>query len=141
MERVRLDSTGRQNFNLVLLGLFAAMALVLAAVGVYGVMSYGVEERTREIGIRTALGAGRRDIQRLVLLEALRVAIAGVAAGVAASFGLTRLIASQLFGVEPSDPVTFVLAPVVLIAVALAAACIPAMRAARVDPLVALRHE
>jgi predicted lysophospholipase L1 biosynthesis ABC-type transport system permease subunit len=141
MDQAGLDSPARQNFNLFLLGLFAAMALLLAAVGIYGVMWYSVEQRTHEIGIRTALGAGRGATLRLVLLQALRITLAGVAAGIAASFGLTRLLDAQLFGVKPLDPVTFVTVPLILIAVALAAACIPALRASRVDPMVALRHE
>jgi predicted lysophospholipase L1 biosynthesis ABC-type transport system permease subunit len=141
MEQASLDSTARQNFNLLLLGLFAAMALLLAAMGIYGVMSYSVEQRTHEIGIRTALGASRRDTLNLVLFQALRMTMAGLAAGVAAAFGLTRLLHAQLFGVQPSDPLTFTAVPLILLVVALAAACVPALRASRVDPLVALRHE
>jgi predicted permease len=141
MEQASLDSTARQNFNLLLLSLFAAIALLLAAMGIYGVMSYSVEQRTHEIGIRTALGATRRDTLNLVLLQALRITVAGLAVGVAAAFGLTRLLHAQLFGVKPSDPLTFAAAPLMLLMVALAAACIPALRASRVDPLVALRHE
>ena len=141
MEQASLDSTARQNFNLLLLGLFAAIALLLAAMGIYGVMSYSVEQRTHEIGIRTALGATRRDTLNLVLFQALRITVAGLAVGVAAAFGLTRLLNAQLFGVKPSDPLTFTAAPLILLLVALAAACIPALRASRVDPLVALRHE
>ena len=141
MEQASLDSTARQNFNLLLLGLFAAIALLLAAMGIYGVMSYSVEQRTHEIGIRTALGASRRDTLNLVLFQALRMTVAGLAVGVAAAFGLTRLLNAQLFGVKPSDPLTFIAVPAILLVVALVAACIPALRASRVDPLVALRHE
>jgi predicted permease len=141
MERAGLDSTARQNFNLLLLGLFAAIALLLAAVGIYGVMSYTVEQRTQEIGIRVALGANRRDTVILVLLESLRTTLAGVAAGVVASFWLMRLLTAQLFGVRPSDPLTLISVSVILLTVALAAACVPALRASRVDPVVALRHE
>ena len=141
MEQVSLDSTARQNFNLLLLGLFAAVALVLAAVGIYGVMSYSVEQRTHEIGIRAALGANRRDVLNLILLQALRMTIAGIAAGIVASFGLTRLLSAQLYGVKPSDPLTFAVVPLTLLVVSLAAAGIPALRASRVDPLAALRHE
>ncbi|HXB73875.1 MAG TPA: ABC transporter permease [Candidatus Acidoferrales bacterium] len=141
MERASLDSTARQNFNLLLLGLFAAMALLLAAVGIYGVMSYSVEQRTHEIGIRAALGANRRDTLSLVLRQALRMTMAGVGAGIAASFGLTRLLSAELFRVKSWDPLTFAAVPLVLLAVALAAACIPALRATRIDPLTALRHE
>jgi predicted permease len=141
MEQASLDSTARQNFNLLLLGLFAAIALLLAAMGIYGVMSYSVEQRTHEISIRAALGATRRDTLSLVLFQALRITVAGLAFGVAAAFGLTRLLNAQLFGVKPSDPLTFTAAPLILLLVALAAACIPALRASRVDPMVALRHE
>jgi putative ABC transport system permease protein len=141
MEEASLDSTAQQNFDLLLLSLFAAIALLLAAVGIYGVMSYSVERRTHEIGIRAALGANRRDTLRLVLLQALRMTIAGVGAGIAASFGLTRLLSTQLFGVKPSDPLTFAAAPLILLAVAIAAACVPALRATRIDPLTALRHD
>jgi ABC-type antimicrobial peptide transport system permease subunit len=104
-------------------------------------MSYSVEQRTHEIGIRAALGATRRDTLSLVLFQALRITVAGLAFGVAAAFGLTRLLNAQLFGVKPSDPLTFTAAPLILLLVALAAACIPALRASRVDPMVALRHE
>lgn len=141
IEQLSIDSTARRNFNLLLLGLFAAIALLLAAVGIYGVMSYSVEQRTHEIGIRSALGAGAGETVRLVLRQALRVALAGVAAGIAASFWLTRLLTAQLFGVKPSDPLTFSTVPLVLIGIALASAYIPARRASRIDPLVALRHE
>jgi ABC-type antimicrobial peptide transport system permease subunit len=141
MRQLSRDSTARQNFNLLLLGLFAGMALLLAGVGIYGVMSYAVAQRTHEIGIRGALGATRGDTLRLVLCQALAVTLAGIAAGVAASFGLTRLLSAQLYGVRPVDPVTFAAAPVILTGVALAAAAIPARRATRVDPLAALRHE
>ena len=141
VDQLSLDSTARQNFNLLLLGLFAAIALLLAAVGIYGVMSYSVEQRTHEIGIRAALGANRRDTLSLVLLQALRMAMAGIGIGIAASFGFTRLLSSQLFSVKSSDPLTFATVPIILLVVALAAACIPALRATRIDPLTALRHE
>jgi putative ABC transport system permease protein len=141
MEQVSADSTARQNFNLLLLGSFAAIALVLAAAGVYGVMSYSVEQRTHEIGIRSALGARHRDTVLMVLGQAARMAAAGVAIGLVASFGLMRLLRAELFGVTPSDPLTFTVAAAVLLAIALTAACVPALRAVRVDPLVALRHE
>lgn len=141
MEQVSIDSTAQKNFNLLLLCSFAGVALLLAAVGIYGVMSYSVEQRTHEIGIRAALGANRRDTLRLVLLEALRMTMAGVGIGIAASFGLTRLLSAHLFRVKSSDPLTFTTAPLILLAVALAGACIPALRATRIDPLTALRHE
>lgn len=141
MEQAGIDSTARQNFNLLLLGLFAAIALLLAAMGIYGVMSYSVEQRTHEIGIRAALGATRRDTLSLVFLHALRITTVGLAAGIAAAFALTRLLNAQLFGVQPADPLTFFAVPLILLLVALAAACIPALRASHVDPLIALRHE
>jgi putative ABC transport system permease protein len=141
LEQAGLDSTPRQNFNLLLLGLFAAIALLLAAVGIYGVMSYSVEQRTHEIGIRSALGASRRDTLGLVLRQALGMALAGIAAGLIAAFGLTGLMRAQLFGVKPGDPLTFAAVPLILLSIALIAACIPAVRATRVDPITALRHE
>jgi predicted permease len=141
MEQLSLDSTERQNFNRWLLGLFAGLAMTLAAVGIYGVMSYSVEQRTQEIGIRAALGANPRDTVGLVLKQALAMVLAGIAAGVAASFGLTRLLAAELFGVKPADPLTFASAPLILIVIAGVAAFLPARRASRVDPLAALRHE
>jgi putative ABC transport system permease protein len=141
MDQAGIDSTARQNFNTLLLGLFAAVALVMAAVGIYGVMSYSVEQRTHEIGIRAALGANPHATLWLVLRQALGMAVAGLAAGIAASLGLTRLLTAQLFGVKPFDPLTFTTVPLILLAVALAAAWIPAVRATRIDPWTALRHE
>ncbi len=141
LEQAGLDSTPRQNFNLLLLGLFAAIALLLAAVGIYGVMSYSVEQRTHEIGIRAALGASRRDTLGLVVRQAFGMAAAGIAIGLIAAFGLTGLMRAQLFGVKPGDPLTFAAVPLILLSVALLAASIPAIRATRVDPITALRHE
>jgi putative ABC transport system permease protein len=141
IEQLRIDSTARRNFSLILLGLFAALALTLAAVGIYGVLSYSVGQRTREIGIRAALGANPRDTAWLVLRQALVLALAGIALGVAGSFGLTRLLAAQLFGVRAADPLTFSAVPLILLAFALAAAYFPARRAGRIDPLIALRQE
>ena len=129
----RLDST--------LLAIFAALALLLAVVGVYGVISYGVAQRTNEIGIRMTLGAQQKDVLRLVLRQGLKIAGLGVAMGLAGALGATRLLASLLFGVSPSDPVTFATVALVLAACALAACYIPAWRASRVDPMVALRYE
>jgi predicted permease len=141
MEQVSAESTARQNFSLLLIGSLAAIALVLAAAGVYGVMSYSVEQRRHEIGIRSALGARPHDTVLMVLGQAARMAAAGVAIGLVASFGLMRLLRAELFGVTPSDPLTFTVAAAVLLAIALTAAYVPALRAVRVDPLVALRHE
>jgi predicted lysophospholipase L1 biosynthesis ABC-type transport system permease subunit len=141
MHQVSLDSTARQNFTLLLLSVFAIIALLLAVVGIYGVMSYSVEQRTHEIGIRTALGANRRDTLRLVLIQALRITLVGIVSGIAASAALTRLLTAELFAVRPLDPLTFITVPVILLGTALTAAYLPASRAARVDPMMALRHD
>jgi ABC-type antimicrobial peptide transport system permease subunit len=141
MEQLSLHSTARQNFSAPLLSLFAAIALLLTAAGIYGVMSYSVARRTQEIGIRAALGAGRLDIFSLVLRQASWVTLSGLVVGVIASFGLSRLLSAQLFGVTAFDPLTFITVPLILLAVAMLAAWMPARRAARVDPMVALRYE
>jgi len=126
---------------MTLLGVFAGMALVLASVGIYGVLSYIVGQRTREIGIRIAMGARRRNVLRWVIAEGMRMAVVGVAIGVVAAFGLTRLMAKLLYGVSAVDPLTFAAVAGVLLLVALVACYIPAWRAMRVDPIVVLRHE
>jgi putative ABC transport system permease protein len=141
METLIADSTTRENFNMLLLTVFAAVALLLAAVGIYGLMSYSVEQRTQEIGIRMALGAGRGEMMKMILGQGMRLVLAGVAIGLAAAFGLMRLLGSLLFGVKATDPLTFVLVATTLSAVALLAAFIPAQRATRVDPTTALRQE
>lgn len=141
MERVVAEATGQSRFYLVLLGTFAAVALMLAGVGIYGVMSYAVSRRAREIGIRMALGAERREVIRMVIWQGMFSALFGLAVGLAAALGLTRLLANLLYSVKPADPGTFVIASVALALVALGASYIPARRAARVDPMVALRYE
>src|SRR5215470_3067717 len=141
MDQVRLDSTKRENINLTVLLSFAVSATLLAAVGLYGVMSYNVAQRTQEIGVRAALGANRRMIVNFILIEALRMSLKGVAIGIVASFCLTPLLRAQLFGVMPSDPLTFAIVALIFIMITVAAAQIPASRASRVDPIIALRHE
>jgi predicted permease len=134
-------SLARQRFAMVMLTVFAGFALVLAAVGVYSVMSYLVSRGTREIGIRMALGADRRAVHRMIFGQGLVLTLGGVVAGLAGAFALTRVMRSLLFEVSPSDVMTFVLLPLLLGAVALAASFIPARRATRIEPLVALREE
>jgi putative ABC transport system permease protein len=141
MDQVIAQSTTRQNFNVLLLTVFAVVALSLAAVGIYGLMSYSVEQRTQEIGIRMALGADQGKILRLVLNQSMRLAAVGTVVGLAAAFGLTRLLAGLLFGVKSTDPLTYSVVVVILGSVALFAAFIPARRATQVDPMLALRNE
>ena len=126
---------------MILLGAFAGLALLLSSIGIYGVISYLVGQQTREIGIRMALGAQRKDVLRLILGNGARMALLGIAIGIVAALGLTRLMAKMLYGVSATDPLTFVVVALVLVLVALAACYIPARRAMRVDPLVALRYE
>ncbi len=141
MDEVIGRSTARQSFNMLLLTIFGAVALVLAAIGIYGLMAYSVAQRTQEMGIRMALGADRATIRKMVVWHGMRLALVGVVAGIAASFGLTRLLSTFLFGVKPWDPVVFVLAPFILTAIALLAVWLPAARASNVDPMQALRAE
>jgi putative ABC transport system permease protein len=141
MEQVMTESTARQNFNMLLLSIFAGMALLLAAIGIYGLMSYSVQQRTQEIGIRMALGAGRREMLRLVMVQGLWLAGIGVVLGAAAAYGLTRLLAGLLFGVKAGDPLTFAAVSMALVAVAMLASFVPAQRATRIDPIIALRYE
>ncbi len=134
-------SLGSRRFNVILLGFFAITALLLAAAGVFGVMAYSVSRRTREIGVRIALGAGRDDVLRMILGQALRTIFIGVAIGIAGSLALTRAVGSLLFGVTATDPLTFGGVILLLVGVALLACYIPARRATKVDPMVALRYE
>ena len=141
LDEVLAASTAQRRFNMTLLASFAALAVVLALVGVYGVIAYSVAQRTREIGIRVALGASRRDVVALVVKAGLRWSLAGVIVGVAGALALSRLMTGLLFGVTASDPMTFAAMAVAMIGVAIAASYIPARRAASVDPIAALRAE
>jgi putative ABC transport system permease protein len=135
------NSFAPRKFDMYLFGAFAGVALLLAAIGLFGVTSYNVSQRIREIGLRRALGAEPRDILRLILGHGIALAAAGAAIGVSAAFGLTRLMQSLIFSVSTTDPATFAAVPVLLVLVALLACYIPARRATRVDPMVALRYE
>jgi putative ABC transport system permease protein len=141
MEQAISASVAPRHFIMMLIGLFAALALTLTAVGIYGVVSYSVSQQTREIGIRIALGATRRTVLGLVLRQGTVVALVGIMIGLAGSFGLTRLIVNQLFGVSATDPATFVIVATLLMLVALMACYLPARRATKVDPMEALRYE
>jgi len=141
MENVVSDSLARRRFIMILLGAFAAMALTLANLGIYGVISYLVVQRGREIGIRMALGAERRSVLMMVMKQGMALVLSGIAIGLAGAYLLTRLIASLLYGVTTRDPVTFIVTPLILAAVALLAISIPALKATNVDPLRALRYE
>jgi putative ABC transport system permease protein len=141
MEEILLESIARQRFSMLLLAIFAGVALILAAVGIYGVMSYSVAQRTHEIGIRMALGAQTGSVLKLAVGYGLKLVIAGVVIGLIAAFALTRVMATLLFGVTATDPTTFTLISLLLIAVAAIASYIPARRATKVDPIIALRYE
>ncbi|HEX7120893.1 MAG TPA: FtsX-like permease family protein, partial [Gemmatimonadaceae bacterium] len=141
METIVARSIARRSFTMVLLGIAAAMALLLSAVGIYGVVSYVVAQRRAEIGVRMALGADRRDVTRMVLSQSLGLTLIGVVAGLAAALATTRVLRVLLYGVAPNDPVTLVMVPVLLVGVALVASYLPARRAARTDPVVALRSD
>jgi putative ABC transport system permease protein len=141
MEQVLSRSLALRNFMRMLLSAFAVLALLLAAIGIYGVISYAVSQRTREIGVRMALGATPAGMLRLILRESLQLILFGILIGVAAALGLTRMLASMLYGVTSTDPLIFVSVTTLLVAIALAACLIPARRAMRIDPMVALRHE
>jgi predicted permease len=139
MEQLVGRAVAPQRFNMSLLGLFAALGLVLAAVGIYGVMAYGVSQRTHEIGLRMALGAQTRDVMKMVVRQGMSLAIIGVTIGLIASYALTRMMKTLLFGVSATDPLTFALVPLLLAAIALLACYLPARKATKVDPMIALR--
>ncbi|HEX4632126.1 MAG TPA: ABC transporter permease [Chthoniobacterales bacterium] len=141
MDHIVAGAVARQRFSMLLLAIFAGVALVLAAVGIYGVMSYSVAQQTREIGIRMALGAQRSDVLRMTIKQGLRLVGLGLVIGLVAAFVLTRVMASLLFGISATDPLTFVTISLVLLAVAMLASYIPSLRAMRVDPMVALRYQ
>jgi putative ABC transport system permease protein len=141
MSEIASISTSHLRFNMLLLGIFAGIGLALAAVGIYGVMSYVVAQGTHEIGIRMALGAQAGDVMRLIVRQGMVLALAGVMIGLAASLALTRFLKGMLFGVSENDPVTFAIIAVTLIGIALVACLVPARRATKVDPIVALRQE
>ncbi len=141
MDEVLAEEVAQRRMGMTLLAAFAALALLLASLGIYGVLSYAVAQRTQEIGIRMALGADRKDLLQMVVADGIRLATAGIAIGLGVSFALTRLMAGLLFGVGASDPSTLGAVTLLLIAVALVACYVPARRAAKVDPMIALRCE
>ena len=141
MDSIVAVSVSRQKFNMWVMSVFGACALLLAAIGIYGLMAYSVEQRTQEIGIRLALGAQAAQVRRMVILQGMALALVGVAIGLGASFWMARLITTFLFGVTTRDPLVFAGMPAVLTVVALLAVALPAQRASRVDPIIALRNE
>jgi putative ABC transport system permease protein len=141
MEQVVASSIAQQNFNMLLLGIFGGIALVLAAIGIYGLMSYSVEQSAHDIGVRMALGAARGDILSMIVSSGMKLAAVGLVVGVAGAVAASRLLARLLFGVKPTDPVTYAVVVVALGTVAFLACYLPARRAMRVDPIVALRQE
>jgi ABC-type antimicrobial peptide transport system permease subunit len=141
MDDLVANSISQQRFNMLLLGAFAGLALLLAAVGIYSVLSYSVKQSVREIGIRLALGARLGDVLRMVVFEGMKPTLLGVAIGAGGALALGRILSGLIYGVRPTDPITFVAVAVLLTAIALVASMIPAYRATRVDPMVALRYE
>jgi putative ABC transport system permease protein len=141
MEENMSTTVAQPRFRTWLIGILALLASVLAAIGVYGVMSYTVTQRTSEIGVRVALGAQSQDVFRIIVGQGLRLALLGVGVGLVAALALTRLLQSFLFGISPYDPLTFIVVSLLLTLVAIAASYFPARRATRVDPMIALRYE
>ena len=141
MDQVSVQSTARANFNMTLLSIFAVLAVLLATIGIYGVMSYTVGQRVREIGIRVALGARAGNVLSLVLRQGLSLAVMGIGIGLLGGIWLTEAMKRLLYGVSPNDPLTFAMVSALLLAVAAVATYIPARRATKVDPIVALRYE
>jgi putative ABC transport system permease protein len=141
MDQVVVESTAREQFNTLLLGIFAFVAILLASIGLYGLMAYSVEQRTLEFGIRLALGADSTGLRGMIVRQAMKLAVAGIVIGLAGAYGLTRLMAAMLFGVKPTDPMVFVSVAVLLGSVAFLASYIPARRAVSISPSVALRYE
>jgi ABC-type antimicrobial peptide transport system permease subunit len=141
MDQVLSSETARQNFNMLLLSIFAGISLLLAAIGIYVLMSYSLEQQTQELGIRMALGADRPDLLQLALRQGMTPAGLGIGAGLVIAFGTARLLSSLLYGVKPTDPLTFAIVSAVLIAIALVSTYIPARRVMKLDPVNALRNE
>jgi putative ABC transport system permease protein len=141
MEKTVADSISNKRFTMTLLGVFALLALLLASIGIYGVLSYMVGQRSKEIGVRMALGAQKFDVMRMVLKDGARMTLAGILIGLVGALALTRLMGTMLYGVRPTDPLTFVSVAAVLGAIAMLACYLPARRAMKVDPMEALRHQ
>jgi ABC-type antimicrobial peptide transport system permease subunit len=141
MEQVVLRSIASKRFSMMLLAVFAGFALLLASIGIYGVLSYLVGQRTQEIGVRMALGAARGDVLRMILTDGARMIVTGVGIGIAGALALTQLMSGMLFGVEATDLVTFLLVVITLCSIALLACYVPARRAMKIDPMIALRNE
>jgi ABC-type antimicrobial peptide transport system permease subunit len=140
MEKSVADSISNKRFTMTLLGVFALLALLLASIGIYGVLSYMVGQRSKEIGVRMALGAQKFDVLRMVLKDGARMILAGIILGLVGAFGLTRLMRTMLYGVKPTDPLTFIAVAGLLAAIAMLACYVPARRAMKVDPMEALRQ-
>jgi ABC-type antimicrobial peptide transport system permease subunit len=141
MEKTVADSISNKRFTMTLLGVFALLALLLASIGIYGVLSYMVGQRSKEIGVRMALGAQKFDVMRMVLKDGARMTLAGILIGLVGALALTRLMGTMLYGVRPTDPLTFVSVAALLGSIALLACYLPARRAMKVDPMEALRHQ